>query len=129
MQFQSLTPNLMVEDMTASLHFYRELLGFQMLMSVPENPPFQWVMLQKEQAALMLQSRESISEELPQFRKLPCGASLTLFIKMDDVGDLYQSLKEQIALIRDLQETFYGMCEFTVEDPNGYILTFASEIK
>ena len=37
--FQKLTPNLVVRDVVRSVNFYRDVLGFSMAMSVPDQPP------------------------------------------------------------------------------------------
>src|SRR5690242_15114453 len=44
--FTKNTPNLIVSDLNRSLAFYRDLLGFSVVTTVPEKPPFVFVMLQ-----------------------------------------------------------------------------------
>lgn len=36
-QMQTLSPNLMVKDVTASINFYHNILGFDILMKIPED--------------------------------------------------------------------------------------------
>jgi catechol 2,3-dioxygenase-like lactoylglutathione lyase family enzyme len=38
MNFQKLTPNLVVRNVAASMEFYRSVLGFQPAMHVPDEP-------------------------------------------------------------------------------------------
>src|SRR4029453_6439202 len=45
--FQSLTPNLVVSDIPRSLSFYRDVLGFSIVTTVPEAEPFVFVWLQR----------------------------------------------------------------------------------
>jgi len=40
MKALKLTPNLVVRDVTASLNFYRNVLGFECAFSVPDAPPY-----------------------------------------------------------------------------------------
>ena len=40
MQFQKLTPNLVVRDVAASMEFYKAVLGFKPAITVPEQPPY-----------------------------------------------------------------------------------------
>ena len=40
MKFQKLTPNLVVRDVTASMQFYKSVLGFQPAITVPDQPPY-----------------------------------------------------------------------------------------
>jgi len=41
---KSITPNLKVENIEYSLKFYRDILGFEIVMANPEEDPV-WVML------------------------------------------------------------------------------------
>ena len=38
--FRKLTPNLLVADVSRSLSFYTDVLGFARGMTVPDEPPF-----------------------------------------------------------------------------------------
>jgi catechol 2,3-dioxygenase-like lactoylglutathione lyase family enzyme len=44
-QLSSLTPNLIVADIERSLAFYRDVLGFSVEQTVPEAPPFVFVIV------------------------------------------------------------------------------------
>jgi len=48
-----------------------------------------------------------------------------LYIYVDNVDDLYRSLKDRVEIIKDLHKTFYGMREFIIRDVNRFWLTFA----
>ncbi len=125
MPLQSLTPNLMVEDVNASVDWYKDTLGFKLKMSVPESGKLDWAMVQSGEAILMFQDRAGLAAELPQFQNMPVGASGTFFIRLDEVKALYKRISGKENVISDLKKTFYGSEEFSITDPNGYILTFA----
>ena len=129
MQFHKLTPNLLVADIAASIDFYCNVLGFQQIMTVPETPPFDWAMLQHGEVMVMLQSRQSLGDELPELQALPGGGALLLYINVDDVDGLYAAVKDKMPVRKGLEETFYGMREFSVTDPDGFLLTFAQETR
>ncbi len=38
---------------------------------------------------------------------------------------LYDQIRSQVTVVQEPQTTFYGTREFTIEDCNGFILTFA----
>ena len=40
MQIKKLTPNLVVRNVEASLKFYREILGLETAITVPEQSPY-----------------------------------------------------------------------------------------
>lgn len=48
-----------------------------------------------------------------------------LYIYVNDVDDLYRSLKERVEIVEGLHDTFYGMREFIIRDVNRFWLTFA----
>ena len=66
---QTLSPNLMVKDVTASINFYHDILGLEILMKIPEDNKPIWALLQKNNITIMLQQKESLIEEYPIFLK------------------------------------------------------------
>jgi len=44
---------------------------------------------------------------------------------VDDVNEIYRSVKDRGDIVIDLRTTWYGMGEFYIRDCNGYILGFA----
>lgn len=125
MSFSSLIPNLMVEDVGQALDFYTQILGFKQTSVMPASGPPVWTMLQRDQVQIMLQSRPSLSEEFPQFQDQAIAASLTLYITVDAVEDLYQALQPQVKVIQEPQTTSYGRREFAFLDPNGYLWIYS----
>ncbi|SRR6266568_3861710 len=125
MKLGKLTPNLMVEDVNKTVDFYREVLGFSLTMSLPKEGTFEWAQMQNGETEIMFQSRKSMSSELDLFKEQAVGASLTFFIDLKDVEKLYMKVRDEITVLADLHVTFYGTKEFSMQDINGYILTFA----
>lgn len=120
---ESLSPNIFVDDMTQTTEFYK-LLGFQIIMSVPEEGDFVWVMMKKGDVTFMFQTFESLGEELPQINRQN-GGSLLFYIKVKDINTYFENLKDHVTIIKGLEKTFYGATEFSILDNNGYVLTFA----
>ena len=50
-----------------------------------------------------------------------------LYIYTDNIDELYESLKERVEVIERPHDTFYGMREVIVRDPNRFWITFAQE--
>ena len=123
---KSLTPNIKVKSIARSLSFYRDLLGFETIMKNPENDPV-WVMMGNGNAAIMLQQEESIDGEYPAL-KGKSGGALTFFIQVEDPGSLYERVKDGAAVVKELAVSPYGKREFAIQDPDGFILTFAGDI-
>ncbi len=123
-----MTPNLMVNDVTETVEFYKKHFGFEVIMQVPEEGATQWAMIQKDNALIMLQSQESLQEDIPHFEGKSVGSSLTFYCDVDDVEGMYAKLKDSLPLVLDMRTTFYGRKEFAVQDCNGYVLMFSQEM-
>ena len=120
-----LTPNLMVEDVERTLAFYRDTLGFGVVMTLPESAPFDFAIVQRDGVELMFQSRTSLSENVPALTGSSIGASQTFYIEVSGIRDLYDQLREKVEIVVDFHTTFYGTNEFYFRDLNGYILSFS----
>ncbi|MDH4239636.1 MAG: VOC family protein [Phycisphaerae bacterium] len=138
--YKKLTTNMMVEDVSRTVDFYSDALGFEFVMGVPENSQEIVTTRQKGQALgfaimkcgnieMMFQAKQALAEEIPELSGMDIGGSLTFYIEVQDVRGLYAKLKDKVTIIKDMQTTFYGKQEFYIRDCNGYILTFAGEIR
>lgn len=127
-QLKKMTPNIMVEDVKGTIVFYTEILGFELVTSVPqEGEVFDWAMLKRDTVEIMFQSRASLSDELPLFAEKAGGGALTLYIDVTDIDALYAAVKGKARLVRDMHTAFYGAREFVLLDCNGFVLTFAEQ--
>jgi catechol 2,3-dioxygenase-like lactoylglutathione lyase family enzyme len=123
----SLSPNLFVRDIHATIDFY-EKLGFQLVMTVPDpgKGPLVWAMMSAGQVTLMFQTLESLGEDLPAIRRDP-GGSLLFYIKVTGIRDYFERVRDQVTVLHGLQKTLYGATEFSILDNNQYVLTFAED--
>jgi lactoylglutathione lyase len=67
-------------------------------------------------------------KEYPGFAGKPIGSTGTLFIEMDGVNALHDRLKLRVKVVMPIETKFYGMREFAIEDPDGYVITFAERV-
>ena len=51
-----------------------------------------------------------------------------LYVETGNIDDLYQRMREQVAIREEPHDTFYGMREFIVRDINGFWVTFGQEV-
>lgn len=125
MELKSLTPNLMVKSVNETLDFYIDILGFELLQTVPEEGNLDWGFVQKDSVLIMFQKDTSIRGEYPELNNYQEGGALTLYIKVDELQAWYGRIKDKTNLIKPMNKTFYGANEFAIQDPNGFILTFS----
>ena len=134
MKFSDVTPNLIVSSVERSLAFYRDVLGFSVAATVPENSgPFAFAWMQRDGVSVFLNSHDSI-EEHATLASRPIGGTATLFIVLeaDDVSAgvdaLFASISPRARVMMPMKDQFYGMREFGIEDPDGYVIFFAQQI-
>lgn len=123
---EQLTPNLMVDNVNQTIEFYQKVLGFEVVMTVPEQGEALWAMVKCGKIGLMFQEKKSLLEEYPLLQE-GSGGGLTFYIKIRDVKVFYNKVKGQANIIAELHKTFYGADEFALMDPNGFVLAFAGD--
>ncbi len=97
-------------------------------MTVPETGDFVWAMMTCGNVTFMFQTFESLGSELPAISRED-GGSLLLYIQTKEIRQFYEEIKDKVNVIKGLEKTFYGATEFSIQDINGYILTFAQDEK
>lgn len=122
---ESLAPNIFVKDINATIRFY-EILGFKLMMQVPEEGDPIWAMMMCGNVTFMFQSFESLDTELPEISRND-GGSLLFYIRIKDIRQFHDSIKDKVTILKGLEKTFYGATEFAILDNNGYVLTFAED--
>ena len=123
---KSLIPNLMVKDMSETITFYTKVLGFEIILAYPKEGNYEWAYLRKGDANLMFQASKTLKAEFPELNTYNEGGALTLFIQMENVKDLYESIVDKSSIIRPYSVTSYnGANEFVLKDLNGFILHFS----
>lgn len=124
---ESLSPNLFVRDMPETIRYY-EKLGFKVVMTVPEQGDYVWVMMTCGDVTFMFQTMESLGEELPEIERTE-GGPLLFYIQVRSIRNFFQSIEKEVTVVKGLEKTFYGATEFSVLDNNGFVLTFAEHEK
>lgn len=120
---KKVTPVLYVEAIEPLLPFWVDRLGFERTIEVPHGDRLGFVGLQKGGAEIMVQTRDSVLEDVPQLADTPMGGTL-LFIEVDDI-DAVEAALEGADIVLPRRETFYGATEIGVREPGGNIVTFA----
>jgi catechol 2,3-dioxygenase-like lactoylglutathione lyase family enzyme len=125
------TPYLEVFDMTASVAFYRGLLGYEVVFASPEVETKEgrfshFVILRRDKVEIMLNTAYD-SNGRPSSRREARWSSTQhcrLFIDCDDVAGLYAEMNDRGLPADPPDRTGYGYLGFSVADPDGYMMTF-----
>ena len=124
-QLNKLTPNLVVSDVSRSIAFYRDRLGFEVETTVPDAEPYVFAIMRSGAVQIFLNAPEPAFEEYPAMKERPLGGTLTMYIEVTGIERTYDELKAQIPMVTPLEAKWYGVAEFVVADPDGYLITFA----
>ncbi|MBI3474420.1 MAG: VOC family protein [Acidobacteria bacterium] len=128
MQIKKLTPNLIVRNVEASLKFYREVLGLETAMTVPEQSPYVFAGVSNGTVELFFNDQKVVAAEYPQLAA-SIAASLTLYMEVDSLQAVLERVQKAGAKISmPVTEQFYGMKEFAFEDVDGYTITIAEKM-
>jgi catechol 2,3-dioxygenase-like lactoylglutathione lyase family enzyme len=134
MKFSDVTPNLVVASVERSLAFYRDVLGFSLVTTVPEAAPFAFAWVQRDGVSVFLNSVDAVREDHAELGTRPIGGTAMLFIVLEadttavGVDALLAAIASRVHVVMALKDQFYGMREFAIEDPDGYVITFAQRV-
>ena len=134
MKFTDATPNLIVSDIDRSLAFYRDVLGFSLVTTVPDAAPFVFAWLQRDTVKVFLNTVASVKDSLPDLAERRIGGTNTMFMVVEadspaqGIDALFEAVKANARVVMPLKDQFYGMREFGIEDPDGYVIFAAQRI-
>jgi uncharacterized glyoxalase superfamily protein PhnB len=123
----SISPNIFVKDINKTIDFYKQL-GFNVVATVPEQGDIAWAMMTCRNVNFMFQTFESLGNDLPMISR-QSGGSLLLYMQTTEIRTFFDQIKNNVKVVKALEKTFYGATEFSIEDNNGYLLTFAEDEK
>ena len=117
-----ISPTLAVRNMKQTIKFYENSLGFKMGMAFPDASNPEYADLSKDGMVVMLIPTRNLG--IGAKEKL--GIGVNLYMQIDgDIDEYYQELKKKgVKITVDIKDEPYGIRDFTVEDINGYKLTF-----
>lgn len=134
-EWAKLVPEFDVTDLKKSLDFYVGKLGFIVKYGREED---NFVYLDKEGSQIMLEQIDTKDRHwLTGDLEKPFGRGINFQIEIADAVSLYNNLKrENFQMFDELEEKWYrvaedllvGQTQFLVQDPDGYLLRFCSNL-
>ncbi len=123
--YRKLTPNLLVNDVSRSRDFYVDVLGFEPGMTVPDVAPYVFASVTSGSVEVFFNDRNVAVQEYPLLSGRQIGASGTMFIEVEGIDALHEQLQGRVTVVMPIVTQPYGMREFAITDPDGYLITFA----
>jgi lactoylglutathione lyase len=128
MKEKGIVCELGVADVAGSIAFY-EKLGFETVEVDPADGSFFWAELSFHGSRLMLQEIGGLADHLPGVARrltMPSHAIVLRVGSWDDAEALYGRLDDLgLEAQTGLRRTHYGTTEFSIVDPDGYVLLIA----
>jgi glyoxylase I family protein len=123
---RGLAPLLQVFDMPAAIHFYRDLLGFELVTKSQPGDKFDWALLRLNGAELMLNTayEEDQRPPSPDPARIAAHADTALYFGCADVDAAFSQLRASGLDVREPSIAPYGVKQLYVTDPDGYMLCF-----
>ena len=121
-EFGSVAPCFPVADISATIRWYEEQLGF-IANPFPSTEPYVFAILYRDKVEIMLQRVKGY--EKPDLYGTRAGGVWDAYFRIEGVKDLFESVKDEATIVKPLRLQPYGNWEFEVKDPNGYVLVFS----
>ena len=129
LEITGLCPLLQVYDMPTSIHFYRDLLAFEVITtSPPLGPPddYHWCLLANNGSQLMLNTAYDTGQRppTPDPARVRTHNDTCLYLGCIDADATCATLRAKGLKVRDPKVAPYGMKQLYLHDPDGYNLCY-----
>ncbi|NIP58670.1 MAG: hypothetical protein GWM92_10280 [Gemmatimonadetes bacterium] len=135
---KKITPLITVDAIEPCLPFWTDRLGFEVTVTVPHEDSMGFAILARDELQLMYQSRASVEADLgevgagsghPDLAEDMATGMSTLFIEVEALDPVLESLGEDADVVVPRRQTFYGMDEVFVQAPCGTLVGFAAAVE
>ena len=128
MNVKKITPVLLVSAIDPLLSFWVDRLGFAKTIEVPGENGLAFVAFQKGNAELMYQTYASVEKDAPpEMAALARKGPTYLYVEVDNLDAVLRATQDVPQTMPE-RTAFYGMREFSLQDPGGHFITFAQPV-
>ena len=125
MNVKRITPVLLVKEIEPVIPFWVDRLGFTKIIEVPDGGKIGFVAFQKGTTEVMYQTYASVEKDVPKEVSGTAGKGPSyLYMEVVNLDAVLTSMKDA-HIVMPLRTAFYGMREFSVQEPGGHFVTFA----
>ena len=84
-------------------------------------------MMTKDKVFVMFLEENCMREDIPSFKNATGESVVLFYIDVDNIEEIYESVKKKVEIVKDIHTTWYGMKEFYIKDCNGYTLGYGQK--
>jgi glyoxylase I family protein len=119
---RGLAPLLQVFDMPTAIHFYREVLGFEVSASSEPGDDCNWALLKLNGVELMLNTAYEAGQRpsVPDPTRMAAHSDTILFFGCKDLDAAYLHLRAHGLPVKEPKIAPYSMKQLYVTDRDGY---------
>jgi catechol 2,3-dioxygenase-like lactoylglutathione lyase family enzyme len=130
-ELRGMTPLLSVFNMPASLAFYRDILGFEVVSDSGSGDDSSWVWLRRGEIDLMLNDQYEPGHvpSAPLSERTEWHHDTCLYFGCPDTDAAFEYLRSKGIKANPPKDAPYGMRQIYFHDPDGYNLCFQWRIK
>ena len=126
---RGMAPLLAVFDMPTSVHFYRDVLGFEVVSTSNPGRPgddYGWCMLRFGGGQLMLNTAYDDGERppAPDPGRVASHLDTILYFACEDLDGAYRHLLAHGVPAEEPKVAYYGMNQLYAKDPDGFGICF-----
>lgn len=120
---RGMAPLLVVEDLQASLAFYRDVLDFEVISTSGDDYPPGWALLARGGTELMLNGAHGPGALAPRDpARAAAHGDTALYFGCADLDGAWQHLRGHGIELAEPMLTDYGFRSLALTDPDGYTL-------
>lgn len=113
-RFRALTPMLQSSDLERTIAWYETVLGFECTGRWQGT----WCRLERDGVSIMFMKNEHLGAP---------HATAVQYIYVQDVYALWDQIRDRAKAEWGPEKMPYGLHEFAIKDPDGYLLSFGHE--
>jgi len=122
MKITKVTPLHVVDRIEPCLPLWTGVLGYQKIVDVPHGDHLGFVLLEGAAGAVMLQTRDSLGDDLPAIAARRVSAFL--YVDVESLDDALRAVRGAEVVVPE-RTTFYGAREACIADASGTLLVLA----
>jgi catechol 2,3-dioxygenase-like lactoylglutathione lyase family enzyme len=118
----SISPSFVASDVTGTITFYRDKLGFEVMHQQPDRDPF-FAIVRRDGAQIFFKSERGVAPQPNHTRH--AHLRWDAYVYVEDPDTLAAEFGERgVSFSSSLKDTHDGLRGFEITDPDGYVLFF-----